>query len=379
MGVYVSKTVTNDGRKYFFKCQYEVYDEDKPRTKVSKKFATAEEAAREERAFLDRVNDLKDCPVDMTFGELYESFRADRKKTVRYSTYRDYYYKHKYIKCFDKVKCVDLTIGQFEIWKAQIFKSKKICLRYKNDILKLLKAIMNYGTKRYNFNFSSIYRKMSKFKDPNYRKPEMKYYTLEEFNKFISVEDNPMWQCFFSTLYFCGLRCGEARALQWSDLDFNKNILSVTKQTQPIPKDYNGDLPYLLLPPKTKTSNRRIPMCDRLVELLKSYQTYLIDNSIYKESNFVFSPTYTIPLKEHQVVARKKYLCKTSGVKSIRTHDFRHSCASLLINNGASVTMVAKFLGHTKVDVTLNTYSHMFQSALDEVINIINDLNNKNE
>lgn len=46
MGVYVSKTVTNDGRKYFFKCQYEVYDEDKPRTKVSKKFATAEEAAR---------------------------------------------------------------------------------------------------------------------------------------------------------------------------------------------------------------------------------------------------------------------------------------------------------------------------------------------
>ena len=37
--------------------------------------------------------------------------------------------------------------------------------------------------------------------------------------------------------------------------------------------------------------------------------------------------------------------------------------------------MVAKYLGHTKIDVTLNTYSHMFQSALDEVVNIINDLN----
>ena len=68
-----------------------------------------------------------------------------------------------------------------------------------------------------------------------------------------------------------------------------------------------------------------------------------------------------------------------AGLHHIRIHDFRHSYASLLINNGASVTMVTKFLGHTKVDVTLNTYSHMFQSALDEVINIINDLNNKNE
>ncbi len=67
--------------------------------------------------------------------------------------------------------------------------------------------------------------------------------------------------------------------------------------------------------------------------------------------------------------------CKKAGLKHIRCHDFRHSCASLLINNGASVTMVAKYLGHTKIDMTLNTYSHMFQSALDEVINIINDLN----
>lgn len=212
MGVYVSKTVTNDGRKYFFKCQYEVYDEDKPRTKVNKKFATAEEAAREERAFLDRVNDLKDCPVDMTFGELYESFRADRKKTVRYSTYRDYYYKHKYIKCFDKVKC---------------------------------------------------YAKVKKFKN-------------------------------------------------------------------------------------------------------------------FRETFFVFGVNGGIePFAPSTVRNKHKYNCMVAGLHHIRIHDFRHSCASLLINNSASVTMVTKFLGHTKVDVTLNTYSHMFQSALDEVINIINDLNNK--
>ena len=41
--------------------------------------------------------------------------------------------------------------------------------------------------------------------------------------------------------------------------------------------------------------------------------------------------------------------------------------------------MAAKYLGHTKIEETLNTYSHLFQGALDEVINIIDDLNNKNK
>lgn len=63
-----------------------------------------------------------------------------------------------------------------------------------------------------------------------------------------------------------------------------------------------------------------------------------------------------------------------AGLKRIRIHDFRHSCASLLINNGASVTLVAKYLGHTKIEETLNTYSHMFSTALDSVISVIDSL-----
>lgn len=55
-------------------------------------------------------------------------------------------------------------------------------------------------------------------------------------------------------------------------------------------------------------------------------------------------------------------------------HDFRHSCASLLINNDANVTLVAKYLGHTKIVETLNTYSHMFNTVLDSVVSVIHSL-----
>ena len=58
-------------------------------------------------------------------------------------------------------------------------------------------------------------------------------------------------------------------------------------------------------------------------------------------------------------------------VKDIRILAFRHSGASLLIDSGASITLVAKYLGHTKNDETLNTYSHMYQNRIDTIVNII--------
>lgn len=58
-------------------------------------------------------------------------------------------------------------------------------------------------------------------------------------------------------------------------------------------------------------------------------------------------------------------------VKDIRIHDFRHSCASLLIDSGANITLVAKYLWHTKIDKTLNIYSHMYQNRHDTIVNII--------
>lgn len=63
-----------------------------------------------------------------------------------------------------------------------------------------------------------------------------------------------------------------------------------------------------------------------------------------------------------------------AGVKQIRFHDFRHSCASLLINKGANIQVVAKYLGHTNIEETLKTYSHLFISTLDEIINVIDTL-----
>lgn len=58
----------------------------------------------------------------------------------------------------------------------------------------------------------------------------------------------------------------------------------------------------------------------------------------------------------------------------IRIHDFKHSYASLLINSDANITLVTKYLEHTKIEETINTYSHIFSTALDSVVSVIDSL-----
>ena len=373
MAVYQSKSVTKDGKSFFYKVQYTTGDSEETRTKVSKKYATREEAMQAEHDFLIWIVDYKEVPVDMTFQELYDKFIEDRKQVCKFTTLATYPNMYKYLKVFMKIKCVDYDIEHFNKWKKQMAANKKICLRYKNDILKHWKSVLNFGTRWYDFNFLSVYRKMDKFKDPNGLKKEMKYYTLPEFKKFISGEEDSMWRCYFQTLYYCGLRCGESRGLMWKDIDFNKKLLSVNRQVIDTPKDW--DVPYVISDPKTKTSRRVIPICNVLLDAFNIYKNELELKNQYNINNFVFSPSDgTTPLRDNHILTRKKKIEKATGSKHIRTHDFRHSCASLLINSGGNVSMVAKYLGHSEVEETLNTYSHMFPSALDDVLNIVNNL-----
>ena len=92
----------------------------------------------------------------------------------------------------------------------------------------------------------------------------------------------------------------------------------------------------------------------------------------YNDDWFVFGNE--LPFRETTIQMRKNKYCKLADVKQIRIHDFRHSCASFLINNGASIVLVSKYLGHSKISVTLDTYTHLYKSELLEVSKMIDTL-----
>lgn len=118
-------------------------------------------------------------------------------------------------------------------------------------------------------------------------------------------------------------------------------------------------------------------MPDVLVNDLKALKEECIKIKGFNEKRFfVFGGP--VPLHTDVLRTKKKEFAEKVGIRVIKTHDFRHSCASLLINNGANIMIVAKYLGHAKIDETLNTYFHLFQSKLDDAVQTINQVINKN-
>lgn len=83
----------------------------------------------------------------------------------------------------------------------------------------------------------------------------------------------------------------------------------------------------------------------------------------FNDDYFVIGDAF--PISSNTISSRKNRNCKLADVLQIRIHNFRHSCASPLANNGANITVVAKYLGHTKIEETLNTYTHLFNSSLN--------------
>jgi len=126
---------------------------------------------------------------------------------------------------------------------------------------------------------------------PNEIKEEKDVYTFEEFQKYITGTTSLNDKTMFEMLYYCGLRCGEARGLQWSDIDWNNKLISITKQANNV-KD--SQKYYELTPPKTSKSIRTLPLTDvlynDLVDLYNEKKKYYGFNDKW----FIFDFRYDV-------------------------------------------------------------------------------------
>lgn len=357
---------TKDGRRWYFYDKINVDGKTKPY--MFRSYMTRNEALKAERDFLVGYETKEINVTGMTFKQLYEEFYEYKKDKVKTSTLRTYRVNIKELSEFYELKIKDIRLEHYIAWRKRIG-ALDLADKTKNGYYKLLKTILNYETKWHDFNFTSIYNKMEKFSNPNKPPKEMQFYTWEEFKQFLSVIDDIKWKSLFEVLYFCGLRRGELRGLSWDNIDFFNSELCVVKN---VVQEGDGDKCYVTTP-KTRTSVRTLSVPERVMKDL--HELYLRDKKQYgfNQKWFVFGdkePLSTHILLRHQ---KNKYT-QESGVKQIRIHDFRHSCASVLINNGVSIMIVAKYLGHAKIDETLNTYSHLFKNKMDEIVKTMDNL-----
>lgn len=358
---------SKDGRKWYFYTWISL-PEGGRRMYTSKNYMTKKEAALAEKEFILKKEKKEINVSNMTFKELYEEFYEYKKDKVKITTQRSYRVNIKELKEFYNLKIRDIQLSHYIAWRKRVGELD-LADKTKNGYYKLLKTILNYGTKWHDFNFTSIYNKMEKFQNPNRPPVEMDFYTWEEFKQFLSAVDELKYRCLFQTLYYCGLRRGELRGLSWDNIDFEGKCISVVKNVVNMKGEYGF---WNVTTPKTRTSTRTIPIPKQLVDDLKEYYEEQKKQYGFNIKWFVFGDTS--PIHPHVLRMHNKKYADRAGIKTIRLHDYRHSCASILINSGASIMVVAKFLGHAKIDETLNTYSHLFKNKLDEVVQTMENL-----
>lgn len=363
--VYKSKKKTKDGRQYFFRVRYKnIYDEWVDYT--SKKFATKKEATDEEALYKAKVMQQDMSVSSITFKKAYNEFMALHSKNIKKQT------KKKTDELFNNLTPIHdmpinkLTLGKYNELLVYI-ENKGFKYDRNNKILGLLKRIIVYSNKYYNTS-DKILKFIENFKSVNEEKKEMNFFTLEEYKKFDSAIEDHTYHTFFEMLFYMGFRVGELSALQIKDINFDKNELTIKKT---LTTKIKGEI-YTISAPKTKNSIRTLPIPKNVLEDIKIVLDKLKTSPKYNEGWFLFGGN--LPFKESTITKKKNTYCKLAGVKQIRIHDFRHSCASLLINNGANITLVSKYLGHSKISMTLDIYSHFYKNELNEITKLIANL-----
>lgn len=177
-------------------------------------------------------------------------------------------------------------------------------------------------------------------------------------------------------ILYTGMRIGEAYALTWDDVNFEKNTISISKTKERIKVDDKW-IWYVDEPKKTK-SIRIIPLTAKAKEAFESLKNMSPGNTANK-SDYIFVTQNNIPPSQSTLTRSLHAILTRAGIDSngFGLHDLRHSFGSMLLQNGwdkgkpVDIKVISDILGHKDISTTYNIYMHILESHKSEVIKLL--------
>ncbi len=132
--------------------------------------------------------------------------------------------------------------------------------------------------------------------------------------------------------------------------------------------------------PKTKKSRRTVSLIPLALETLRQHRVRqqewrLAAGPRWKDQGWIFCNSQGVPLRADTMVAHSfRPLLEQAGLPRSRFHDLRHSTASLLLALDVHPKFVQELLGHSTISMTLDTYSHVLPSMLEEALTGLNTM-----
>jgi integrase len=187
--------------------------------------------------------------------------------------------------------------------------------------------------------------------------------TKEQALTFLAAAEgdtyDPLWLLLLST----GLRRGEALGLRWRDLDLDAATLTVRQAVVLLAGKDGAKTRPVIQEPKSAAARRTIDLDPDTIAALRVHrdrQAFTRKRAAFWQDNdLVFCTGNGLVLNPNNVLRNYAAIVARAGVPTIGVHDLRHTHATLLLLDGVPLTVVSKRLGHAKVSITLDTYSHL--------------------
>ena len=164
-------------------------------------------------------------------------------------------------------------------------------------------------------------------------------------------------------LALSGLRRGEIAGLRWSDVDLEARTLTIVNNRV----DAGGEA--VENDPKSKASRRELPLTDRLVDVLRSARRRQAAERLVLGADsgpWEYVVCNEVGLPYHPQVLSRYWseAVKAAGVRHLKLHAARHTCATLMHLQGVPIAVIAAWIGHKDATLTLKLYAHSQNEAL---------------
>ncbi|MBQ5328976.1 MAG: site-specific integrase [Oscillospiraceae bacterium] len=208
-----------------------------------------------------------------------------------------------------------------------------------------------------------------KIERPKQEKFVGNFYSPEEIKQLFKAAKGTKLEAPIVFGAFYGLRRSEAIGVKWSNIDFENNIISVSHKVTGV----NLDGKYTVIAQdsmKNRSSCRAMPLVPAVKELLLEIKSQQEENRklcgrCYNKEylDYVCVDEMGNRLLPNYVSDGFSALLKNNGLRHIRFHDLRHSCASLLVAKGEPMKQIQEWLGHSDFSTTANIYAHLDYSS----------------
>lgn len=291
-------------------------------------------------------------------GDLVRQYLASLGNQNKYSSIYDKnnIFRIYILPKYESFDIYDLTKEELAIWQDELWNTRNqktgefFSYKYLSQIRGFFSTFLTWAEERYQTPNNFKYVKKPQRRQP---KKKMQFWDREQFSKFIENVTDPTYHALFTFMFYTGRRKGELFALTPQDvypdkINFDKSLSRKTLT----------EASFEITSTKEE-KDQIIPVCDVVKREIAAYKA---------KGKFYFGGD--APLADNTV--RRKFLeyTKKANIPQIRIHDLRHSFASLLIHENASMFLVAQLLGD-KVEQIMATYGHLYHSDMLEILSKI--------